>query len=156
MGVEERAPGRCDTKAIRARADAATKGPWRDEWDAICEGDGSKQHAVLCGGEGLKGVVVGVTWWDGDVLILRKEDSAFIAKARTDVPALCDEVDRLRKTQDALVYALLEAEQWRCALCSCVGRHSAGCANDAALTAAGLPDRASRDAKRAEMRSAKP
>jgi hypothetical protein len=68
-----------DTKAIRARAEVATEGPWGlrlsqadGDWRII-----SKRRAIAKAGYG-------------------REDAAFIAHARADIPALCDEVERLR------------------------------------------------------------
>lgn len=58
-----------DLDAIRARAEAATEGPWF-AWDRA------------------------VGW---NIVITRPEDAAFIAAARTDVPALLAEVERLRE-----------------------------------------------------------
>jgi hypothetical protein len=60
---------------IRAREQAATKGPWSD-WDSCCVW--YKGSEVLC-----------------EVLTGESADQAFIAHARTDIPELLAEVERL-------------------------------------------------------------
>ena len=72
-----------DTKAIRARADGSTVGPWRVQ-TAACE-HGDDEHSAIKGGGAL------VT-----DCVENENDAAFIAHARADIPALCDEVERLR------------------------------------------------------------
>ena len=72
-----------DTKAIRARADGSTVGPWRVQ-TAACE-HGDDEHSAIKGGGAL------VT-----DCVANENDAAFIAHARADIPALCDEVERLR------------------------------------------------------------
>jgi hypothetical protein len=74
-----------DIAAIRARADAATKEPW-----AVVDDAG--QGVVSLGDVPLREMVVAMTS-QGRV---DHASMGFIAAARTDVPALCDEVDRLR------------------------------------------------------------
>lgn len=67
-----------DTKAIMERANAATPGPWtrrpNDEWMV----DDAEESRVA------------------ETNLRKWVDAEFIAHARTDVPALCAEVDRLR------------------------------------------------------------
>jgi hypothetical protein len=74
-----------DTKAIRARADAATKGPWahseKELWACVATPTHLGQQVAAVAGS------------DPDLV---RATASFIAAARTDVPALCDEVDRLR------------------------------------------------------------
>jgi hypothetical protein len=73
-----------DTEAIRARADAATKGPWRRNIDCRLI-DGNDECAVL--------------YFDHNTHVgqfrAREQDVNFIAAARTDVPALCDRIEEL-------------------------------------------------------------
>ena len=70
--------------AIRERVDDTTRGPWD------CYGNGA--HEVFDAGE----------YDDGDPgelvapVVTKLSDAEFIAHARTDVPALLAEVDRLR------------------------------------------------------------
>lgn len=65
--------------AIKARAEAATRGPWEDDNGyRVYADDGS-----LC--------IVETKHLDGT-----PADNAFIAHARTDVPALVEEIRRLR------------------------------------------------------------
>lgn len=97
-----------DLNAIRARADAATPGPWRHvgkNWIGtpveidVTEADwGSEGHTsfFVHTNEG------GGAW--------RIEDVEFIANARTDVPALVAEVERLRRERDEALDAVRDAE----------------------------------------------
>jgi hypothetical protein len=81
-----------DVAAIRARAEAATEGPWRVVG----------RYVALIG-------PVGVAQGQPAIDALTETDAEFIAAARTDVPALCDEVERLREQRNALVN---EAHDW--------------------------------------------
>ena len=78
-----------DTKAILARANAATEGPWRvgnvETWHVFGDPNGD----VMA--RGLGRVVL-----RANENFPHANDMAFIAAARTDVPALCAEVERLR------------------------------------------------------------
>lgn len=69
-------------EAARARCEAATDGPWDDQPDRT----GTATIVLDHEGDAL---------WDA-VGTLRDEDGEFIAHARTDLPALLDEVERLR------------------------------------------------------------
>ena len=75
-----------ELKAIEARANAATPGPWVHEtrYGAI--------GAVEAGNEALAQVQQRVARDNNR----RDTDAAFIAHARTDIPSLVDEVRRLR------------------------------------------------------------
>jgi hypothetical protein len=75
---------------IKARAEAATPGPWKPGGDcnAIVDVNGR--------------FVIAASWYDGPFLYITEEDAEFATAARTDVPALLGEVDRLRE----------ENEQW--------------------------------------------
>lgn len=67
-----------ELQAIKARAEAATPGPWTfdiEDWKVV---NAESQHASS------------------------EEDWQFIAHARTDVPALVAEVERLRELGEAL------------------------------------------------------
>ena len=100
-------PAELDLDAIRARADAATQGPWW-AWDR---------------GVGFE-IAVGAPAEDGrpvdrlpDAMrtdIGRREDAEFIAAARTDVPALLDEIEALRSVVEAAaaIVALLKERGW--------------------------------------------
>ena len=97
-----------DTKAIRARADAATAGPWRRI------GSLSLDSCVLAGAP--HDITMNVDVQSDDA----RADAEFIASARADVPVLCDAVDerdaeiaRLRAELAALrgaVAAFVEAD----------------------------------------------
>lgn len=71
-----------ELKQIEARANAATDGPWE-----------VRPHFDEYGRE------LRMTRWVTGVEVenLEIEDAEFVAHARTDVPALCEEVRRLRK-----------------------------------------------------------
>jgi hypothetical protein len=82
-----------DTKSIRERAERATPGPWFH-----------KTHSY--GPRHNKIVSHSLCHVDTDGIAMNADNIAFIAAARTDVPALCDEVDSLRA-------ALAKAERER-------------------------------------------
>lgn len=94
-----------DTKAIRARADAATAGPWAhsptEYWACIWH-DGLARPD---GGFGQPLANVAVVGTPAE----QNATAKFIAAARADVPALCDRVEALeaalRKTLAALEVA---------------------------------------------------
>lgn len=100
--------------AIRARCEAATEGPWT-----------VRQYGspTLGGGEFISGYGVVGPFQRGEQFDSRA-DAAFIAHARTDIPALLAEVERLRgdaalgsllrEYSDATIepLAALEHEQW--------------------------------------------
>jgi hypothetical protein len=68
-----------DVQAIRVRANAATPGPWETEhdWTLEIHGSGRVIGKVMVSDQGFP-------------------DVEFIAHARADIPALCDEVEFLR------------------------------------------------------------
>jgi hypothetical protein len=73
--------------AIRTRAATATRGPWTHEW----------MKSTISSSEGLIAMVVTFLRYPASVATAQDNDhAAFIAHARTDVPALLDEVDRLQ------------------------------------------------------------
>lgn len=72
-----------DIQAIRARADAASEGPWRPELQ------GSPTLYGVRAGYGDEMAIIADCWQGED-------DSVFIAASRADVLALCDELERLR------------------------------------------------------------
>lgn len=90
-----------DLNAIRARANAATPGPWLSTWehdDANGEFDKDEQTVIKREGsapgahilDDSDDVVVGFTWYDGPNIGCNRANALFIAHARTDVVALCD------------------------------------------------------------------
>lgn len=94
--------------AIKARAEAATPGPWvveLPEWGE-CDGIRSKNgtqilNAGSCIPDPKTAVDYGGTVHDWkeepyDYGVYKQDDSTFIAHAREDVPALLTEVERLR------------------------------------------------------------
>lgn len=79
-----------DTKAARARCDAATPGPWRHVGIGIVErAELPLLHREIADCSGRMGLN------DGDSAPTLR-DATFIAHARTDLPAALDEVDALR------------------------------------------------------------
>lgn len=74
---------------IKARCEAATPGPWETE--------GAKLNRAVIGGK------VKLLNWVGDSLFYSKDDFAFIAAAREDIPFLLSEVDKLTAERDALI-----------------------------------------------------
>ena len=84
--------------AIRARADAATPGPWQK---------------IQPGGP--NGPFWGICNPKGNIIALRlsqsTQDADFISAAREDVPALVAEIDRLRAENDQ-VRAMLRQLEW--------------------------------------------
>ena len=79
-----------DLDAIKARADAATEGPWGVEGRAH---PGPDEHLVIYPVEQGGTLAFVQPSWD---------DAEFIAHARTDIPALIAEVERLRGRIEAL------------------------------------------------------
>jgi len=80
---------------IRAREQAATLGPWREESDQVLYGDGT----IRGGGSIATGDVCRNAYFD-------TEDAIFVAHARQDIPALLDEVERLTRERDAALLFL--------------------------------------------------
>ena len=91
-----------DLDAIRARVEAATEGPW----EAFATTVAARVDTGCRGGcSGLPGVHETACGWE-DVAGAADRDATFIAHARTDVPALLAEVERLRAGIEAL------ADEW--------------------------------------------
>lgn len=81
-----------DLTAIRARAEAATPGPWTT-WV-----DGHNNHSGVCTDDGEVGI-------SDDV---EGADAEFIAHARTDVPALLDALEAAQSRIDKAKAAIDE------------------------------------------------
>jgi len=75
---------------LRKIVEAATAGPWSNPWDL--DEDDEKANGIWAPTK----QVVGVAWYDGAHLAFLKEDAAFIAAARTALPALLDFVEAVR------------------------------------------------------------
>ncbi len=87
--------------AIEARCNAATPGPWDDDDGEIIDSESSTVARIT---------------FHGNVNTIQRlretysiRDGAFIAHARTDVPALIDEVKRLRAQNERLNMRLSKA-----------------------------------------------
>jgi hypothetical protein len=93
--------------AIKARAEAATPGPWGTNEFLYAPGEWSMAIAPVNGHGGWigGGVAVAFPHEDGH----QAQDATFIAASREDVPALVAEVERLRQALEDY------------------GRHSEGC-----------------------------
>lgn len=111
-----------DLRAIEARANAATDGPWRDPWAAP---DGEDEFRSA-GGQ----TIFAAEFCDGPRLAINPPDAAFIAHAREDVPRLLAEVRRLRAERDEMVgvlrriqYADNSGDEYRplCPVCEASG-----------------------------------
>lgn len=76
---------RLDLSAIKERYEAAAPGPWK--WNA-------DDDMYRC--DGLYTGRVPVIWHDQGWVAVELADAEFVAHARTDVPALVAEVERLR------------------------------------------------------------
>lgn len=76
---------------IEARLEAATPGPWEAHFAGIYRDKPVVSHKANARGDRLGRFVL----WEGDPEQANK-DAAFIARARTDVPALVAEVKALR------------------------------------------------------------
>lgn len=74
-----------DLKAIRERAEKATSGPWRTEWGH----DEFRSRKKVVGTR----IICGMQF---ELHMPIPNDAEFIAHARTDVPALLDEIERLK------------------------------------------------------------
>jgi hypothetical protein len=84
--------------AIRARAEKATKGPWETEWEQIQYERWNRRYGEFHA-YAMTPMVVAKSVDDKEAVAKAIEqveaDADFIANARTDIPALLDEVDRL-------------------------------------------------------------
>ena len=94
--------------AIKERCAQATPGPWTSPWDEA-EPDETAAFRAADGEE----VVSRAEYDCVGYLTVLEPDARFIAHARTDVPALVDEVERLRAEN-----AGLRAERVTCANCN--------------------------------------
>lgn len=90
---------------IRGREKAATQGPWRAKSEAL-EADecGNATAEMTCVSTNDKGICI--LYGRGHDDANTQEDAAFIAHAREDIPALLDEVERLRAENEVLEKAL--------------------------------------------------
>lgn len=83
-----------DLDAIRARAEAATPGPWVTDWDAGYVVQSALSLVADVHGEPVRA--------DDplDYDDTGQPDAEFIAHARVDIPMLLDEIERLRALLD--------------------------------------------------------
>lgn len=89
-----------DLDAIRARCDAATDGPWTAEYSE------AQGNCVLPHDAESTREAVAVTR-----LFHQQADADFIAHARTDVPELIDEIERLQEAAERIPKLLFNEEQ---------------------------------------------
>lgn len=99
-----------DLKPLRALADAATPGPWRDDGSDIVQLTDAGKGYPLDYYPDSKDVAIGKcpTCGNTDVGIQRQEDAAFVAAARGAVPALITGVEQLHEQVDAIPTLLAE------------------------------------------------
>ena len=101
--------GKIDTKAIMARADAATPGPWLfDTYNHILDKDGRKILAIEDhphDGEFLPEQISERSAWYTE----SKNTIQFCASAREDIPSLCRAYDEQAKEIERLRGLLKEA-----------------------------------------------
>ena len=91
-------------KAARALCEAATSGPWSAE-------DGTADRAPTINGPARPGVA----GFPVPMRVASNQDAAFIAAARTLLPAALDEIEKARTTSaaEAAVRMVLESEVHR-------------------------------------------
>lgn len=103
-----------ELKAIRARADAATAGPWKidkRDCDEKVDWETGRVCIVVEGGETV--VDYWAKWADDSGMSMKKADGEFIAAARTAVPALCDALEKEWAANRAMLYGrLLDVERY--------------------------------------------
>ncbi len=107
-----------DLDAIEARANAATKVPWRSTWndpdqslsDTSSGLDEVTIESVAIGLENYQRFVVGLLWYDGHRTGCSEPNAEFIAHARTDVPALVAELRAARARITALEATIAASE----------------------------------------------
>ena len=90
--------GPLDLDAIETRAAAARAGPWRSTWPDPNDPNNLDDPVVESLAPGLsyaERMVVGTMWHDGSHAVCGEANAAFIAAARTDVPALVARVREL-------------------------------------------------------------
>ncbi len=103
----EKAAEMIDLDAIKQRADAATPGPWYSTWnDPITTPISDDEDGTVIRSEDERvppadRVVVGSIWYDHSWAACTQPNAAFIAAARTDIPALVAEVERLQRIEAA-------------------------------------------------------
>jgi hypothetical protein len=99
---------RLDMKAIRARADAALRGPWSVTHDPR---ERDPNYTIMSSEPDVNGNRISVgpdcNYDACHSATTRLDDAAFIAAARADVPALCDRVEVLEAAlRDVLLLAV--------------------------------------------------
>ncbi len=98
-------PNRPDIEAIQQRAEAATRGPW------IAAPTESPENHTIDSENSPYGII---TVWDAQEDIVKPAaTAAFIAHARTDVPALCDYAEALCMYTKVLEERVKELEEQR-------------------------------------------
>ncbi len=86
-----------DLDAIKQRVARATAGPWKSAWEHM-PADEETLETVIYNEDQPNGskAIVGLLYYDGHWAACTQPNSTFIAHARTDVPDLIAEVERLR------------------------------------------------------------
>lgn len=114
--MTDRTDSDLDLDVIRARADAATPGPWRRHDTHLPHGG---YTATVLSGEGnATDLIAWLPTWSEEPWDTRRNcwnDAEFVAAARTDVPALLAEVERLQEAVvavDAIRHAIADPGAW--------------------------------------------
>jgi hypothetical protein len=81
----------------RELAEKATERPWISNWDQPEDSDKLNQIANADGVD-----VIGVTYYDGELLSISKEDAAYTVAAANHYPAALDAIERLRAENERL------------------------------------------------------
>lgn len=87
-----------DVEAIRARANAATAGPW----EAYLDPEVERYDPAVCANGRVVARLEAETEWD---------DVQFIAHARQDIPAMLEEIEALRREAEHHRKALVGVER---------------------------------------------
>ena len=105
-----------DIAAIRARANAATPGPWIADLRVGCVAVYAADERANCMDQVMEKIFYRAGQWDGKAWRTDETDEAhatFIAAARTDVPQLCDALDAANARVAGLEAAIAN-ERSRC------------------------------------------
>jgi hypothetical protein len=107
----------------RELAEQAAARPWISNWDQPEDSDKLNQIANADGVD-----VIGVTYYDGELLSISKEDAAYTVAAANNYPAALDEIERLRSENEILMGDSSVLMQLQLAYNSLVDEHEKTCA----------------------------
>ena len=113
--------------AIRARADAATEGPW--EWEGEAGEDRLQFDNSLIACRGTEDPVLCAWGHDAYGIDVGKADAEFIAHARTDLPALLAAVEAVLELHD-MGEACPDCGAGPRTICECGATDCQGCSEE--------------------------